>query len=190
MKTQLITIGLAITVLIAMNACSIRPKAAAMHDLGGFYGLNGIPETTSQLTQNPSPITVEAPKWLEDKGIHYRLMYSIPTQVRSYTLDRWIASPPELFSQLLNSSGKAWPKPLTIQLHVFEQQFIAPEQAKVVMQFTAATLPDNNTSHSVKREFNLQLPCPTADAKGAVSTFTKLTRQAVDQIQAWVNVTQ
>jgi cholesterol transport system auxiliary component len=186
MKSRIFNILALTLIIIGVNACSIRPKASALHDLGYVYTINGASETTTQIDQKQSPVTVEAPKWLEDSGIHYRLMFSSPTQIRTYAMDRWVASPPELFEQLLNNSGKQWPKSLIINLHAFEQQFDAPEKAKALMQFTATTLPDEKSNHSIKREFTLQRPCPTADAKGAVTAFTELTRQASDKIQAWL----
>ena len=175
---------LALLFLIA-TACSVltKPKSSALHDFGYPYS---IPSSTMiRLTQHP-PITVEAPKWLADNRIHYRLLYANPTQVRFYTLDRWIASPAELFEQLLLSNLKLEIVPVNIQLHVFEQQFISSTQANVIMHFTVATVPDDKNQKSIERDFHLQAPCLTPDAKGAVSAFNKLTRQAVDKVQAWL----
>lgn len=179
--TNLVTLGLFI---LSVSSCSILSKPpSAVHDFG-YPNFDPTPERTTLIQQ--SPITVEAPKWLSDNRIRYRLLYATPTQVRFYSLDRWIAPPPELFGQLLNANGKQWLKPVTIQLDVFEQQFDAPNQAKVIMHFTATTTPADNKQKLSTRDFHLQLPCPTPDAKGAVSGFTLLTKQAVDKIQAWL----
>ncbi|CAG7855968.1 hypothetical protein MCAMS1_00295 [biofilm metagenome] len=186
MKPLIIKLAVLILLIVGTNACSIRPKASALHDLGYSNAVDARSETITQSKETPSPITVESPKWLEDTRIHYRLLFSSPTQVRSYAIDRWIASPPELFEQLLNNSGKQWPRPLMVQLLTFEQQFETAEQAKVVMHFTASTIPDEKNGHTVKRDFKLHLPCPSADAKGAVTAFNELTRRATDQIQAWL----
>jgi cholesterol transport system auxiliary component len=171
-------IGLYTLILIlAVSSCSILPKTqpSAAHDLG--YPDSNAPTENVTLAQQ-APITVETPKWLSDNRIRYRLLYATPTQVRFYSLDRWIAPPPELFGQLLTASGKQWPNPIIIRLDVFEQQFI--------MHFTATTTPADNKQKLSTRDFLLQLPCPTADAKGAVNGFTNLTRRAVDNIQAWL----
>ncbi len=182
-STLIVLALLALIGLTGVSGCSIRPQASALHDLGYPYA-NTQPEST--VTQKQAPITVEAPKWLEDNRIHYRLLYATPTQVRFYAMDRWIAPPSELFEQLLNNNGKLWPAPAMIQLQAFEQQFEAPNKAKVVLYFTAVSIPDEKQEQSIKREFKLQLPCPTPDAKGAVLAFTDLTRQAADRIQAWL----
>lgn len=174
----------AVMLILIATGCSIFPQAqpSAVHDFG-YPNTNSALEHIALIQQ--SPITVTAPKWLSDNRIRYRLLYAIPTQVRFYALDRWIAPPPELFEQLLNASGKQWPQPLSIRLDAFEQQFDAPDRAKVMMRFTATTTPADNNTLS-KRNFFLQLPCPTPDAKGAVTGFTVLTKQAVNNIQAWM----
>jgi cholesterol transport system auxiliary component len=184
MKTLMI--GLFIPVLIlTVSSCSILPQTqpSAVHDFG--YPDSNTPSENTTLAQQ-SPITVEAPKWLSDNRIRYRLLYAIPTQVRFYSLDRWIAPPPELFEQLLTASGKQWLKPLIIRLAIFEQQFESPDKAKVIMHFTVTTIPSDNQQKGVRQDFHLERPCPTPDAKGAVTGFTYLTRQAVGKIQAWL----
>jgi cholesterol transport system auxiliary component len=174
-----------VMLILIATGCSILPQTqpSAVHDFG--YPNSNAASEISIPTQQP-PITVEAPKWLSDNRIRYRLLYAIPTQVRFYSLDRWIAPPPELFEQLLNASSKQWLHPVTIQLNVFEQQFDTPGQAKVIMHFTATTASADNKVKATRRDFHLQMPCPTPDAKGAVNGFTSLTKQAVDKIQAWM----
>ncbi len=178
------------TVLLTLivSSCSILPESqpSAVHDFG--YPYTNTPSETITIPQplsQQSPITVEAAKWLIDSRIRYRLLYATPTQVRFYALDRWIAPPSELFEQLLNNSEKQWPSPTIIKLQIFEQQFDSPRKAKVIMQFTATRMPDDNQHKTRTREFNLQLLCPTPDAKGAITGFNLLARQAVDKVQAW-----
>jgi cholesterol transport system auxiliary component len=184
MKTLMIGLY-ALILTLAVSSCSILPKTqpSAVHDLG--YPDSNAPTENVTLAQQ-APITVETPKWLSDNRIRYRLLYATPTQVRFYSLDRWIAPPPELFGQLLTASGKQWPNPIIIRLDVFEQQFESPTKAKVIMHFTATTTPAENKQKLSTRNFLLQLPCLTADAKGAVNGFSNLTRRAVDNIQAWL----
>jgi cholesterol transport system auxiliary component len=167
-------------------SCSIlpKPKPTAVHDLGNPY-LYSPSSTISAQTQQPT-VTVEAPTWLEDNRIHYRLLYHSPTEVRFYALDRWIAPPPDLFGQLLNSSDINWVAPTIVRLHVFEQQFVSPTQAKAVMHFTVTKVPGDNNHKPVRRDFHFQTPCPSADAKGAVTGLTVLAKQARDAIESWL----
>jgi cholesterol transport system auxiliary component len=186
MKTRMLVLPLCGVLLLGTISCNLLPSTpSAVHDFGYPYA-----NTTSETNAAPqhSPITVEAPKWLTDNRIRYRLLYSTPTQVRFYSLDRWIAAPSELFEQLLKNNGKQQTSPVTIQLQVFEQQFDAIDKAKVVMRFTVTSTPDDKHPQPRTRDFNMELPCPTPDAKGAVSGFTVLTKQAADKIQAWVTM--
>jgi cholesterol transport system auxiliary component len=177
---------LLIAITLVANGCNILPKAADVHD----FGLTSQNTTAGQtrLTSSP-PVNVEAPKWLNDNRIRYRLLYASPTQVRYYMHDKWLASPPELFAQLLNTSNLTVRNPLTVTLLTFEQQFTTPNQAHVSMRFTVSggTESKNNTD---KQNFSLTLPCPNPDAKGAVSAFSTITRMAVDKINSWISTQQ
>jgi cholesterol transport system auxiliary component len=179
-----LSIGLpAVIMVIAITGCSISPpKQPAVHDFGC-----AIPTSAagSKLTAKPI-INIEAPKWLWDNRIRYRLLYLSPTNVRFYTLDRWIAPPPELFEQQLISSVKTLNYPLNIQLLNFEQQFDAPDRARVIIRFFVSAYPSGNKQKGGTQEFLMEGPTKTPDAAGAVSAFADLTRQAADRIQDWL----
>ncbi len=165
-----------------IDGCSFFPKPAAVHDLG----LSLVNPSFNENRRQPTIINVEAPKWLYDNRIRYRLLYSSPTHVRFYSLDRWLAPPPELFEQLLNTSGLILTHPLTIRLLTFEQQFTTLGQANVVMTFTANLTSANKNANSRINEFTLHLPCPSPDANGAVTGFSSLTKEAVKKLQDWL----
>lgn len=170
-----------ILLLLSVSGCinTNTPDQFALHDFG-----------VSRATPLSSPVTisVKAPQWLSDQAIHYRLLYSSPTRVRAYTLDRWLAPVPELFQQKLLASGKNFNFSLIIQLVDFEQQFIAPDKARVLLGFTVEAWSLDNTKLIGKQKFLLEQPTITADAKGAVSAFATLTQVAADRIQLWLNL--
>ncbi len=159
-------------------ACSVNDKQPALHDFG-------LP-VSAAIQQGRASITVNAPTWLWDNRIRYRLLFSSPSQVRFYGLDRWIASPPELFEQQLNSSGKAQGYALVIRLQDFEQQFDAPDRARVVLRFSAAAHFIGDNQAIATQEFYLEQATQTPDAAGAISGFTDLTQQATGKIQDWL----
>lgn len=177
---------LLIAITLLASGCNILPKAADVHDFGLTSQSTAVGQT--RLTSSP-PVNVEAPKWLNDNRIRYRLLYASPTQVRYYMRDKWLASPPELFAQLLNSGNLIAHSPITVTLLAFEQQFTAPNQAHVSMRFTVSGGAEfkKNTD---KQDFSLTLPCPTPDAKGAVAAFSTITRTAVDKINNWLSTQQ
>ncbi|MCF7966895.1 hypothetical protein V3O24_13920 [Methylobacter sp. Wu8] len=158
-------------------ACSDAAKPPELHDFG-------LPVSTAT-HQGRASVNINAPTWLWDNRIRYRLLFAEPSQVRYYGLDRWIASPPELFEQFLIFSGKAKDYALIIRLQDFEQQFEAPERAKVVLRFSVEAYAANNKKIGVQ-EFYLQQFTKTPDAAGAISGFTDLTHQAAEKIQGWL----
>lgn len=160
------------------TACVMTPKQPALHD----FGL-----TVSTSDQNIKPdITVDAPTWLWDNRIRYRLLYATPTRVGFYALDQWIASPPELLQQQLMAGGKIPAFPLLIQLLDFEQQFDAPDKARVVLRFSADVFAPGSKRKLGTHEFRLQQATDTPDAAGAIKSFRKLVQQADEQIHSWV----
>ena len=170
--------------MFALCGCSLLPKPADLHD----FGLPAVnPTIAGDNPEQAATVTVEAPKWLYDNRIRYRLLYASSTQIRFYALDRWLAPPPELFEQLLTSSNLQSQHPVTVHLLEFEQHFSAPGQAKVLMAFTvdAKSAAKNLVEH--RQEFRLQRPSPTPDARGAVAAFSSLTKEAAQQIQNWLN---
>lgn len=159
-------------------SCSVTEKKPAFHDFGV--------STSTAVDLDKASVSVNAPTWLWDNRIRYRLLFSEPSQVRFYGLDRWIASPPELLEQLLTSSGAARDYALLIRLHDFEQQFDAPDRARVVLHLFVEAYSVNNKQKIATQEFYLQQSTKTPDAAGAINAFTNLARQATGDIQAWL----
>jgi cholesterol transport system auxiliary component len=161
--------------------CTNSARQPVLHD----FGFPVSSSTQKSKPGNKPVITVDAPTWLWDNRIRYRLLYASETRVGFYALDLWIASPPELFEQLLISSGKTRNYSLVIWLQDFEQQFDAPDRSRVVLRFSVEAYSDNNKKIGVK-EFYLEHSTPTPDAAGAVSGFKNLTRQAIEKVQLWL----
>ena len=177
---KLLLFALLVFLTVVFNTgCSVSKKHPAIHDFG-------LPVPVSTIKNNEPTITVDAPTWLWDNRLRYRLLYAAPTQVGFYALDLWIASPPELFEQLLIASGKTQNHPLIIRLTDFEQQFDAPDKAKVVLRFVVEAYANNDKKKIGPQAFYLEQPTPTPDAEGAVNGFAALTRQAANKIQVWL----
>jgi cholesterol transport system auxiliary component len=173
-------IALCLIAPVLLTACNLLPKPAAVHD----FGINSQPPAPISHRDQPV-ISVGAPKWLFDSRIRYRLVYAEPSLIRFYALDRWLAPPPELLEQFLAASDLPDHKPVQIYLQEFEQQFSAPDQAKVVMRFRLS-VPSAAGQPEKSQEFRLQQVCPSANAKGAISAFTVLAQQATVTIKQWL----
>jgi cholesterol transport system auxiliary component len=172
--------------ILVLSGCNLLPKPAAVHDFGNTLTAANLENGANA---RPGAVTVEAPKWFYDNRIRYRMLYAAPTQVSFYTLDRWLAPPPELFEHLLDNYGAQWPAPVTVNLNVFEQQFTAPGKAQALLQFTATQYSADNKQPVSKRDFTFKQACPSADAKGAVAAFSVLVKQAAQELLAWTNAT-
>lgn len=172
---------LLLPMILVFAGCSITPRQPAMHD----FGINQTEPVHKSLTQ--ADITIDAPIWLRDNRIRYRLLYAKPTQVRFYTLDRWIAPPAEILEQQLESLGKALNKPMIIKLLEFEQQFESPSQSKVLMRLSVEAYSADHKIELGAEQFRFERWTDTPDAPGAVTAFSELTRQAADRIQTWLS---
>jgi cholesterol transport system auxiliary component len=174
MKPLIIGIWLALGI-----GCGIAPNSPAVHDFG-------LPSHTAATPSGIfTDIKVTAPPWLEDHYIHYRLLYSQPTQVRYYTLDSWVAPPAELIAQHFIANG-TFTQPLHIRLLGFEQQFDTVWQARAVLQLSVEAYSADHQRLLGSRAIHLQQPTPSPDAQGAVVGLARLTQQAVGQIQDWL----
>jgi cholesterol transport system auxiliary component len=166
---------LSVLLVLLSGACAVKAKQPAVHDFG-------LP-TLTQLgaTEN---IHINAPEWLRDDRIRYRLMYSAPTEVKFYSLDRWVASPPELLEQQWLVSDKK--RGLVIQLLAFEQQFDTPDRARVVMEFKVDVYRADNKTLLATQGFHFERSSSSPDAAGAVLGLSGLTQQAAKKVQEWV----
>ena len=109
---------IAITLMATVSACSIGPNRGlpVSHDLG--------PMAIS--TAQDTAVTLDAPVWLWDERIRYRLLYEDATVIRHYNLDRWEAPLPVLLERRLTLNGN---QPFMVQINLtqFEQQFETSE---------------------------------------------------------------
>ncbi|MGR8978986.1 MAG: ABC-type transport auxiliary lipoprotein family protein [Gammaproteobacteria bacterium] len=170
---------LALAIVFSFAGCSIHSQQPALHDFGMLQG--------SSRANPQASIDVEAPPWLASTKIRYRLLYASPTQIRFYSLDRWIAPPAELFELELESRGSNSGYPLKVRLLDFEQQFDSPGQAKALMSFSAEAYSPDRKSKLASKTFRLERLTTTPDAKGAVTAFSVLSRQAAGQIEIWIS---
>jgi cholesterol transport system auxiliary component len=168
--------------LLAGPGCGValeRAAQPALHDFG-----------PSARDHKPGPgrwsaVSVDAPQWLQDPRIQYRLLYANRTQVRFYALDRWLAPPPELLAQRLSTAGGGGRYRLEIQLQRLEQVFDRPGNSHVVMAFRAKVWTPEANRSSVERVFRLRQAARTPDAAGAVEAFSGVVDRAIGMLCDW-----
>lgn len=131
-------------------------------------------------------IEVRAPLWIDSPSIGYRLAYSEPKRLREYTQSRWVGPPAQLVQQRLVRQLGMIPVGqggtrcvLRIDIDEFSQVFETPTSSRGVIQARAQLLDRSRTS-LVFQELNIEIPAPSADARGGVAALTA----AVDQLEA------
>lgn len=169
---------IAIMLIATVSACSIgsKPGLPLSHDLGP------VAKTT---VDSSVSVTLDAPVWLWDERIRYRLLYEDATVIRYYNLDRWEAPLPALLERRLTINSEQ-PFTVQIQLTQFEQQFATLNQARVVLSLTVSVFAAKDYRLIAKRSFNLSQNTVSPDAAGAIAGFSTLTEQAKTGIQAWL----
>lgn len=168
---------LAVSLLAMLSACSIvtKPGFPVSHDLG----------LIAEQWMDDVVIRFDAPVWLWDERIRYRLLYEDVTIIRYYNLDRWEAPLPALLERHLALNSER-PVKVSLYLTQFEQQFVTLSQARVVLSLTVSVFSEKDYRLIAKRSFNLSQNTISPDASGAIAGFLTLTKQAKTDIQAWL----
>lgn len=180
--TRLITYTLLISGILISPACSlaVKPAPVAIHDLRTKHQNQETTGTTWAVG------ALDAPAWLWDDRIRYRLLYDDATLIRYYSLDRWEAPPPALLEQRLSNAGAHPDFILRIRLKQFEQEFDTLNRARVIMSLDVEARKGKDQRLVGERSFKLQKMTASADAAGAIQSFIVLSDQAVAKIQAWL----
>ena len=178
---------LAIAIVLIFPGCSLFPERAyspALHDFGPSTKFVDC-KSPGSLGSTWSTVSVEAPEWLQNENIRYRLLYIDPTRVRFYALDRWLAFPTAMLAQRLSADGchNGWP--LSIRLIEFEQVFDGPQTARVILVFHAYVHPPASEEIIGDKVFSFSLPTATADAKGTIGASVILVDEAVNSLRSW-----
>ncbi len=148
----------------------------------------GLPVREASLSgwRGKLAVEVRAPLWIDSPSIGYRLAYSEPKRLREYTQSRWVGPPAQLVQQRLVRQLGMIPVGqggarcvLRIDIDEFSQVFETPTSSRGVIQARAQLLDRSRTS-LVFKELNIEIPAPSADARGGVAALTA----AVDQLEA------
>lgn len=167
-----------ITLITMLSACSI---IGSNHRLPVSHDLGPIAKTTKQ----DITVTLDAPVWLWDERIRYRLLYEDATIIHYYSLDRWEAPLPALLENRLIINGE---QSLQLKIHLtqFEQQFKTLNQARVVMSLIVSVIAKKDYRLLASRTFDLSQNTISPDAAGAIMSFVTLTEQAKTDIEGWL----
>lgn len=182
MTKLFIKVNLFLLVLL-ISSCNIAPERSRpvrLHDLGP------LPSRGDRVPAPWASVRVTAPEWLKDDRIRYRLAYSDPTRVGVYTLDRWVAPPPELLALRFNLSGDGRPFRIRIELQAFEQIFERSDLARALIRFRVSVYDLGSRKQLAERMFELDKISPSPDAAGAVVSLADLADEAIAAVRTWI----
>ncbi len=135
-----------------------------------------------------------APTWLSDNAIHYRLLYSDPTTLRSYADNRWASSPADLMDAGLryilppgsgHASGDAYV--LDAQLMEFEQEFTSAHDAKVRLVLQATIRRSRDGQIIAEQRFEME-QVSSPDVQGGITGLAQLAQKSQLAVAGWVKV--
>jgi cholesterol transport system auxiliary component len=143
--------------------------------------------------------SVQAPDWLDDTGIVYRLLYEDPSRTHVYALNRWASEPAALITDRLRARLAAVSKgvvapgfsarsdyTLRVELEDFSQTFKAPSESEIQLRARASLLDTENRKLLAQRVFELDRPAEP-NAPGAVKALTAATDTLLEDLVKWMS---
>lgn len=201
MKKSVVIFG-----LLLLTGCTVIPRPDPSTATYNFTVLTPSAEQSEQQhIKNGKKILIPqatAPLWLDNPAIHYRLAYHNAAQSYTYANSRWSSPPAFLLTQQIKQKIAAGTHHLVIkdssvatadyELHIeieeFSQIFDTLTNSYVAIRFRASLV--NNTHRLVGQKiFNTTHATATADAAGAVSSFTVASNQPINELIEWLNGT-
>ena len=198
MKQHHFLSGLLIAIsLLFLGGCAFNSQPAAIqYDLG---------PTTSMpaeriFSSNMPPIIVsqvDAPAWLNNNKMYYRLSQVNDQQTRFYTRTLWNMPPAKLFreylkSLIVSSSGEIGGQKISttnalrlfIYIEDFSQYFYSDESSEGRIALRASLLGKDNLL--IQKSFYRAIPAPTPDAAGGVKALATGANEIMTEILYWV----
>ncbi len=177
------------------NGCALRQTQPRLFDLGP------LPITTAAASLPRTPplrvIDVQAPAWLAEPRMFYRLLYDNAQQARAYSASRWLIAPGLMLDQRLRqqlvaagavvlpaADAAAGMPVLRIELEDFVQNFSSPSSssARVVMRaslYTGYGLLAQNTFYG-------QVAASSADAAGGARALASASDRVISALICWL----
>ena len=180
---------------VLLNGCAIHKSVPpALYDLGS------LPTATPSPSPSIPPIgigAVQAPAWLDNPFMFYRLNYVDAQQPRPYANSQWSMTPAQLITQRLKgqlaqsggvvlSSTESMASPLILRLNLddFIQQFDQPQQSFVEIRMLASLF--NGHRLLAQKTFIQKMPAPSPDAAGGAKAFAGASDALINDMVRWL----
>ncbi|MBX3630363.1 MAG: membrane integrity-associated transporter subunit PqiC [Nitrosomonas sp.] len=200
MKKSTVILG-----LLLLTGCTVIPKPDSSTAIYNFavYAPSPVERPEQHIVKNGKKILIPqitAPSWLDTPAIHYRLAYHNAAQSYTYANSRWSSPPAFLLTQQIKQKIAADTHHLVIkdssvaiveyELHIeieeFSQIFNTLSDSYVSIRFRASLV--NNAHRLVAQKiFSTSHATATADAAGAVDSFTIASNRLMNELVEWLN---
>lgn len=174
-------------VALALFGCGslhVQPPPMAIYDLG-LGERSALPPTLA-----PAQIVVLVPPWLESSTMQYRLGWDAPERRRAFAESRWASVPGAMLALVLertlaqdSASGRCR---LRIELDEFVHEFASPERSSTRIVLRAGLLPPRPGIALASREFTVEEPAPTPDARGGARAFRAGAQRLAVELSDWI----
>lgn len=194
MKTPL----LLAVILFTLSACALLDKPAP--PVQQWLQLNP-PDNVKILSepgQRSLAVTkIQAPDWLQDGGLYYRLAYRDTLNLQPYAQSRWITPVPQQLLQSLRgylmdgrrfvvaAASQHSDYVLELWLDEFCQIYRRPDDSYATLR-AHATLLDANHRILAQNTWRLEIAAASADALGGAQALQQVGNQWIQQLDQWI----
>lgn len=174
---------IAIVIVALLGACSGQAARMANGPRFDF----GPGDGAGQAAMGIATVEVNAPMWLGDGAMQYRLLYAEAAQRREYLESRWVARPGELLEQALArrlgapAVGRCR---LRVELNEFIQLFDSETRSRSFLSGRAIL--HVGPEAVAARSFALDRPAPSPDARGGVAAASTAVEALGDELATWI----
>jgi cholesterol transport system auxiliary component len=184
----------ALAALALVAGCASKVDAPTQYDLGL---LPNVAASNAPALPALSVADVNAPAWLDNSMMFFRLAYANEQQPRPYASSRWTMPPAQLFQQRLKArlaqsgsavlamSDAALNVPLLrVDMDDFTQTFDTPSHSVAALQVRASLF--NGRVLVAQKSFSSRADTPSADAAGAARAFVSANDAVIGDMMAWL----
>jgi cholesterol transport system auxiliary component len=192
--------------IVLLAACaSPRAKApAAVYDFGaqrlaaasGSSGISGDKRLRASIWIPDA----QAPVWLDNTAILYRLAYHDLARVYAYGSSRWAATPATLLTQRIRSrigavndagvtsaaEGARTNYMLRLELEEFTQIFDTTDSSRAVVRLRASLIDRRTRLLLSQRNFSIEQSSPAPNASGGVRALTEASDNLIGSLIGWL----
>ena len=183
------------TIILLLSALLLAGCAGSQSRESGIasYDLGSLACTWTSPGFPVAAVSVQASSWLNSQAQLYRLAYADDLRRHSYAESRWAAPPAELIERLLQQhivygqmdhAGRGCR--LQLVLDELEQRFDTPDTSKSVLEVRASLLPPHGDAIVSRRDFRIEEPAMSADARGGVRAARIAVQTLAHNLSQWL----